>query len=357
MPFISSLKEKFATTTIEDRESVVLNLATANTEDAKYYQGHIILQKIYNEVMKQEEPTKVREATTAEIALSTEMQNHLNKILVRDERYTELYTRFNLLIYPFEATKSIEFIKNGLCLDLLTQKQEQQQVEKDDKSTSTTASILDNDLIDGSKLLKESFENFKTNGNIDVDLLAFPQLKDFMLEQNSMTDEEEVFLLKKLFMYPSEKIFGNDILDRLIRLWKLQKTDSHKGSEGWQLENLPFYNFTLAQLDQLIERIPEIVLLDENFVKTYLEKLVPTQYYNSYSSGESITFWNDDENILHDYLCRLEDFGQKLPGIYFQFKSAVKFYQLRVDIARQDFKELSMIQLVPSFLTIFKYAY
>lgn len=344
MPFVSLLKEKFAIAPIQDRESVVSNLANANTEDARYFQGLLILQKIYNEVMKQEDPIKIRDATHVEITLLNEMQNHLDKMLVRDERYTELNTRLNLLIYPFRVTKSIEFIKNGLCLDLVTQEQEQQQVERDSIPTKATKSILDNNLINGKKLLKDSFENFKTSGDIDVDILAFPLIKALIAEQNSITSDLEIILLKKLFMHPTEKLFGNDILDRLVRLWQLQKSDSHQESNGWQLENLPFHNFTLAQLDYLIEHASNIVLLEEYFVRAYLEKLIPAQYYNSYSNGKHITFWDDDEDILNEYLGRLEEFSQKLPNVYFQLKSAVKFYQLRVDVVRQTFEETCLIQ-------------
>lgn len=344
MPFISLLKEKFATAPIQDREAVVLKLASSNTEEAKYYQGLLILQKLYDEVMKQEDPTKVREATGTEITLLNEMQNHLNTISVRDTRFTELHTRFQLLIYPFEATKTVEFIKNELCLDLVTQKQEQLQVKIDDIPMDAAKSMLDNSLIEGKKLLRESFENLRNNGDIDIDLLAFPVIKDIMAEDNTMDADTEIILLKKLFMHPTEKIFGNEILDRLIRLWKLQKTDGHQKANEWHLEKLPFENFTLSQLDYLIKCVSDIVLLEPNFIHAYLEKLIPVQYYSKYSCGESITFWDDDENILNQYLCRLEDFSQNLSDIYCHFKTAVGFYQLRVDIVRNDFKENRLIQ-------------
>ncbi|KAI7892341.1 uncharacterized protein EV154DRAFT_462599 [Mucor mucedo] len=346
MPLISLLKEKFATAPIQDRESVVSNLASANTEDAKYYKGLIILQKLYDEVMIQEEPSKVREGTDTEIALLNEMQSHLNTITIRDKRFRELNTRFHLLIYPFEATKTIEFIKNGLRLDLVTQKQEQQQAKKEDLPVKATKSVLDNNLIDGKNLLRESIENFKCNGDIDIDVLAFPVIKDIMAEQDPMAADTEIALLKNLFMHPTEDIFGNDILDRLVRLWKLQNTENYQKANEWELENLPFNNFTLSQLNFLIECASDIVLLVPNFVQAYIEKLIPVQYYSKYSCGESITYWDDDENILHQYLCHLEEFSQKLSDIYFYFKTAVKFYLLRVDIIRNDFKETSLIQFL-----------
>jgi hypothetical protein len=347
MPYTSSLKESFATAPIQDRQAVVQKLATANTEDANYYQGLIVLQKIYDEVMKQEEPTKTREPNSIERDLSTEMQNILKNIPGYSEKFTELDTRFHLLIYPFETVKSIEFIKKNLHLNLLTQKQEQQQQkEKDENTATTTASTLDDNLIVGFNVLKSGFDRYQLNRDLDLDVLAFPELKSAILDKNLLSDDEEVAVLKKVFMHPTEKLFGNSIVDRLTRLWKLQKTYDSPEYSTWQLENLPFYNFTLLQLDQLIKNIPDIVLLHESFIRAYLEKLIPAQFYNSYSNGESITFWDDDENVLQNYLKRLEDFVETLPSIYFQLKSAVKFHQLRIDIVRQDFNEISLIQLV-----------
>lgn len=346
MPFISSLKERFATVPIENREDVVLKLATANTEDANYYQGLIILQKIYNEVMKQEEPTKVRQATRTERTLFVEMQNHLKKFQNKNDHYIELNTRFHLLIYPFETTQSTEFIKNELYLDLITQKQEQQSVQTDQNPTNVTPSALDQDLISRNNIIKGTFDVYRLNGSFDITPLAFPHLKASALEIDRLPDSEQAALLQKIFVYPTEKIFGNDVLNRLCRLWKLQADKD----EPWQFENLPFYNFTLAQMDYLIENIPKIVLLHENFVNTYLDKLVPSLYYNIDSTGQAISFWDDEEGILRGYLNDLDHFAQKLPAIYFHLKSAIQFHKLRVDIVRQDFEEVRLIRLVPNLL-------
>ncbi|KAG2231590.1 hypothetical protein INT48_003690 [Thamnidium elegans] len=340
MPFISSLKESFAIAPIENREDVVLKLATANTEDANYYQGLILLQKIYNEVMKQEEPTKVREATDAERALFVEMQSHLKKFQNKNDHYIELNTRFHLLVYPFETLKSTEFIKNELCLDLITQKQEQQSVQTDQNSINVTPSKLDQDLISRNNIIKGAFDVYRLNGSFDITPLAFPHLKASALEIDRLPDSEQVVLLQKLFVYPTEKVFGNNILNRLCRLWKILADND----ESWKFENLPFYNFTLAQMDYLIKNMPDIVLLHENFVNAYVDKLVPSQYYNVDSAGQVISFWDDEEGILRGYLNDLDHFAQKLPDIYFHLKSAIRFYKLRVDIVRQDFEELRLIQ-------------
>lgn len=345
MPFISTLKESFAIAPIQNREAIVQKLATANTEDANYYQGLVILQKLYDEVMKHPEPTKAREATSIERDLSNEMQIILNKSTFQGSKHSELNTRYHLLIYPFDTLKSIDFIKSGLYLDLMTQKQDEQNNAENNQSETKTASVLDEKLIDGYNVLKKSFDEYQLNGSLDFDILALPLLKSEILEKNILSNDEEVTLLKSVFMYPTERVFGNSILDRLSRLWKLQVTENSGAStEWWQLENLPFYNFTLSQMDYLIQEIPNIVLLQESFIRAYLEKLIPTQYYSRYSNGESISFWDDDENILEDYLNRLDRFADKLPGIYYQFKSAVKFHLLRVDIVRQNFEEPNLNQ-------------
>ncbi|KAG2236978.1 hypothetical protein INT48_002047 [Thamnidium elegans] len=338
MPFISSLKESFATAPIENREDVILKLATANTEDANYYQGLIKLQKIYNEVVKQEDPTQVREATGAERTLFVEMQNHLKKFQNKNDRYTELNTRFHLLIYPFETLKSTEFIKNELYLDLITQKQEQQSVQTDQNPTDITPSVLDQDLISRNNIINESFNVYRANGSFYITPLSFPHLKESALLIDKIPDSEQAALLQEVFVYPTEKIFGNAILDRLCKLWKLQSDDNY-----WKLENLPFHNFTLAQMDYLIKNIPDIVLLYESFVEAYLNKLVPSQYYNVNSTGQAISFWDDEEGNLLGYLNNLDHFAQKLPAIYFHLKSAIWFHKLRVDIVRQDFEELRLI--------------
>lgn len=345
MPFISSLKENFAIAPIQDREAVVKKLTTANTEDGNYYRGLIILQKIYDEVMKQPEPTKSREATSVERDLSNEMQALLNKSSFPSGKHLELNTRYHLLIYPFDTPKSIDFIKTGLCLDLVSQKQDQSQVDENQHTQSNVPSVLDEKLIDGFSLLKKSFDEFQINGTLDMEVMAFPHFKSDILGKNLLSEHEEVAALKVVFMHPSQKIFGNDILDRLARLWKIQVAQSKNlSTDGWDLQYLPFYNFTLTQMDYLIEKIPNIVLLEESFINTYLEKLIPAQYYERYSRNDRITFWDDDENILQDYLKNLEGFASKLPAIYYPFKSAIKFYQLRIDIVRQDFNEARFIQ-------------
>lgn len=347
MPFISSLKESFATAPIENREDVVLKLATANTEDANYYQGLVILQKIYNEVMKQEEPAKVRDATDTERTLFEEMQNHLKKFDNQNDKYRELNTRFHLLVYPFETLKSTEFIKQELNLDLVTQKQEQQSVEKEENSKNT-ASTLDPSLVSSETVIKEAFERSSLYENLDINLLALPYLKSD-LDMDKLSDIDQVVLLKALFMYPTEKIFGNDILDRFCRLWKLQENQEQGKYESWNLRSISYRTFTLSQMDYMIKNIPNIILLQENFIQIYLEKLMPSQYYSKYSSNETLSFWDDDENVLQDYLNRLEDFAQKLPSLYFHLKSAIRFHKLRIDIVRQDFEELRLIELVPNF--------
>lgn len=344
MPFISILKESFATAPIENRQAVVDKLAAANTEDANYYQGLILLQKIYDQVMEHEEPVTPRQATDTEKELSKQMKDLLSKFDNYSERSQELSTRFHLLIYPFETSTSIEFIKKGLHLEMLDNKkpaatQEQENLPTTEITTRSTAPCkLDPALIDGENLIKESFKDISFSTGYPVlyiEILSFPHIAADSNLWQALSQNEQVTLLKQLVYTPSEHAFGSDIMHRLAKLWKEQTAESN-----WELERLPFYNFTLNQLDQLIQEIPEIVLLHENFVNAYLEKLVPAQY----NSVVSISFWDDDSNILNGYLNRLDTFVEKLPSIYFNVNAAIKFHKLRMDIVRQDFCEERLIK-------------
>jgi hypothetical protein len=344
MPFISILKESFATAPIENRQAIVDKLATANTEDANYYQGLILLQKIYDQVMKHEEPVTPRQASETEKELSKQMKDLLAKFDNYSERSQELSARFYLLIYPFETSSSIEFIKKNLHLEMLDNKKPAATQEQDNLPTTeatnrfTAPCKLDPALIDGKNLIKESFKEFLSSTSysmLDIETLSFPHIVADSNLWESLSQNEQIGLLKKLVYTPSEHAFGSDVMHRLAKLWKEQPPESN-----WELEYLPFYNFTLNQLDQLIQEIPEIVFLHETFIMAYLEKLIPAQYY----SVDSISFWDDDSNVLNGYLHRLNTFAEKLPSIYFNVNAAIKFHKLRMDIVRQEFCEERLIK-------------
>ncbi|KAI8636911.1 hypothetical protein BD408DRAFT_486588 [Parasitella parasitica] len=343
MPFISSLKESFATAPLDNRQDVVDKLAAANTEDATYYQGLILLQKIYDQVMNHQDPVKVRQATDAENELSKQMKDLLAKLDGHSARFRELSTRFYLLIYPFETSTSIEFIKKGLHLDMIDNGQpvatpEQSSLPSTESCSKSTAPCkLDPALLDGKNLIRDSFKEFASSTGhtmLDLEILSFPLIANDVSLWQGLSPNEQVALLKKLLYIPSESAFGPDLINRLATLWKEQTSDSN-----WCLENLPFYNFTLQQLDQLIDRIPNVVFLHDTFVNAYLEKLVPAEYH----AHQSISFWDDDANVLKDYLDRLETFAEKLPGMYFTVNAAIKFHKLRIDIVRQDFCEERLV--------------
>ncbi|GAN07735.1 conserved hypothetical protein [Mucor ambiguus] len=341
MPFISLLKESFATAPIEDRQAVIDKLAAANTEDAYYYQALMLLQKIYEEVMKQDEPVTPRQATDEEKELSKQMKNLLSKFSNHSQRFKELTTRFYLLIYPFETSTSIEFIKKGLHLESLdlqkpaaTQEQDSLPMTAPVSSKSTAPSKLDSALINGENLIKQSFKEFSSSADgysvIDLETLSLAHVAGDVNLWQSLSQLEKVALLKKLVNTPSERAFGSDVMQRLAKLWKEKPADAN-----WGLEYLPFYNFTLNQLNELVQEIPEVVFLHESFVNAYLEKLIPTEY----RSVDSISFWDDDANVLNGYLSRLDTFAGKLPSIYSNVNAAIKFHKLRIDIVRQDYSE------------------
>ncbi|CEP11483.1 hypothetical protein [Parasitella parasitica] len=348
MPFISSLKESFAIAPIENRQDVVDKLAAANTEDAAYYQGLIVLQGIYEQVMKHQDPVKVRPATDAEKELSKQMKDLLAKLNCDNARYRELSTRFHLLIYPFETSTSIEFIKKGLHLDTFDTEKPEATQEQDSLaatescSKSTAPCKLDPALIDGKNLIQNAFKEFASstgNAMLDLEMPAFPHIADDATYWQGLSSTEQFALLKTIVSTPSERAFGPDLMHRLATLWKEQTPGSN-----WCVENLPFYNFTLNQLDQLIQEIPDVVFLHDAFIDAYLEKLVPAQYY----AHQSISFWDDDANVLKDYLDRLEAFAEKLPGMYYNVKASIKFHKLRIDIVRQDFCEERLVNYLSS---------
>lgn len=346
MPFISLLKESFATAPIEDRQAVVDKLAAANTEEAHYYQGLLLLQKIYEEVMKHESPATPRQATDEEKELCKQMKHLLSKLNHHSQRSKELTTRFYLLIYPFETSTSIEFIKKGLHLESLdsqkpaaTQEQDHLPTTAPVSNKSTAPSKLDSALIDGNNLIKQSFKEYSSSTDgyaaLDLETLSLPHVAGDANLWQSLSQHEQVALLKKLVNTPSERAFGSDIMQRLATLWKEQPADAN-----WELENLPFYSFTLHQLDQLVQAIPQIVFLHESFVDAYLDKLVPAEY----RYANSVSFWDDDANVLHGYLDRLDAFAEKLPSIYFNVNAAIKFHKLRIDIVRQDYSEERLLK-------------
>lgn len=343
MPFISSLKESFAIAPIQERESVVKKLAAANTDDAYYYQGLVLLQKIHSEILKEKDPTKPRKPTSVEAKLFDEMQNLLLKMSAHSDNFLKVNTRFHLLIYPFETRLTTEFIKKTLNLDLKSNsvtEQEQCEFQAAASSyTSSAASALDPNLIDGVRLLKSVIDDIQANididGWLDIEVLALPVLSDILLSQShSFTDKQKAVLLKKIFSYaPSDQIFGKDLIRNLSELWKVEHN-------YWKFDKLPFYNFTLRQMDQLISEIPEIVLSNENFVQAYLEKLAPLRKFDQ----QQFLFWDDCENELFDYLNRLTSFCLKLPDTCYSLKSAIKFHKLRSDVVRKDYDQKRFLE-------------
>ncbi|KAI9470867.1 MAG: hypothetical protein EXX96DRAFT_603007 [Benjaminiella poitrasii] len=341
MPLISLVKESFAFAPINDREEVVKKLAADNTEEALYYQGLVLLQKIYDQVMKYEEPVKPREPTVVEKELSNQVKALLAKMNINSGLFRRLNVRFNLLIYPFDTATSTDFIKSSLYIDLETsnaniEKPETSSDFQDHESTAEATSIkpiapsvLDANLIESSTVVKESFRRLSSGNDtvLDINPSALSYLDTCW---DSLSENEQAALLNKIWEFPSEHAFGPKIIDRLAKLWRAQDNTL------WHFENLSFYNFTLTQMDQLIDIIPDIVFLYENFIVSYLDKLIPPEYNNNQMDGQ-VSFWNDDSGILSSYLDRLDVFASKLPSMYFQLKSVIKLHKLRMDISRKDF--------------------
>ncbi|KAI8988000.1 hypothetical protein BDF20DRAFT_910548 [Mycotypha africana] len=346
MPFVSTLKESFAIAPIKDREHILKKVTTPNTDEARYYEGLILLQKIYDEVMKESVPERPRMATETEAELAASMRDLLKKFITKNKQFGELNTRFHLLIYPFDTKTSTDFIKKELQLDLSTFETsdsiESQLTACSDTSTSNHPSKLNSCIIDGLELVTKKLKQARPNDYLDIEPFAFPHLRSIW---DTLNNEQQVILLKKVFdcCPTSEQVFGTDIMHYLTKLWKLQHENTTLNN--WKLEELPFYNFSLQQMDYLIHEISHIVFSHKHFVTAYLNKLAPAEFDDV---SVNISFWDDEDNVLRNYLDRLDIFVGQLPSAYVELKLAVKFHTLRMSLVRREFNEEALLD----YLTI-----
>lgn len=332
MPFITPLKEAFAIAPISDREDVLKKYeGSVNPDDARYFQGLVILQKIHDETMKQEDPLAIRSPTDVEKSLMYQMTEILSRFPKRGAQYKELNTRFRLLTYPINVFESTEFIKKnlGLELDLTTKQPEQSQEQGHQMEESVTHKLpskLDLSLIHAENLLKAELSK---NENIYIEPRAIPVVISLMEKENSLTIEQKKRLFDIILGYPTEDY--PSFMNVLINFWNQQQSK-------WQPNSSQYNNFTLKQLKEIAERIPDI-LWEKEFVQAYIKRLVPDAYYSRSGSA-----WDDDEDILLNYLDQVAEFIDKLPAFFFKLKSVVKFHRLRIDIVRQTCDQNKLVE-------------
>lgn len=339
MPFVSTLKESFALSPPEEKQYVVEKLAVPNTVESYYYQGLVILQKIHDEVMKVEDPSKPRSPTELENKLSDEMKDILSKLKAKNnyDYYNQLEARFHLLAYPFETACTVEFLQKELSIT-----SQQQPVTDSDQENSSPMesnthlpSTLDSSLIDGEKLIQKAVAEFENGGNyryLNLDAMSYPYMNAIW---DTLSQSLQLELIKSVFNSQSTEMLGAEIINKLANVWTSQ-------ADGSEIDMPNLTNLTLTQMNQLIDLVPGIVLFDTSFVHNYLTKLVPDYYRDSYVS--KIGFWNDHTGYLKTYLDRVDSFAERLPLIYKQLKSAIKFYKLRIDIMKQEFDEERLIR-------------
>ncbi|KAI9251201.1 hypothetical protein BY458DRAFT_20638 [Sporodiniella umbellata] len=325
MPTISPLKEAFAFSTIADREKVLEKFS--NAEDARYYQGLVLLQKLYDEIMNQENPLALREPSKVEAVLIEQINALLNKYNDYEKHrnhYQELNARFQLLSYPINASKSTDFIRQELNLEL-SKKQEAANI-------ASVPSKLDPQLVDSESLTKKSLQDLD---NSELEYAAIPAYIE-LLQSGAvlLSDNELSAFVRKLLSYPTEHYSG--ILEMLVNIWKENEDEDNT---QWFEEYIPYDNLTLKQLSWLLDAVPEIVCKLPGFVQSYLQKLVPSEYHR-----DQANVWDDDEGYLLEYLNRAEEFIERLPLFYTPLNASVKFYKLRNNIARNTFHEEKLIE-------------
>jgi hypothetical protein len=331
MTFINALKEGFALAPIDDRHHVVDKLAAPNTANSYYYQGLVTLQKLHAQVMKVENPVAPRAPSQAERDLSNQLKEVMAKLKETPDylRYEKLESRFNLLAYPFQTAATIEYMKNRLSISgqqqsvTLTDQENLPEAEK-------TPSVLDPSLIDGTKLIEKKLSEKNVN-RYELEEMAFPNVGALW---DNLDRETRLKLINSSKHQPSMQLFGSDLVKKLAELLNFQ--DKQKKD----VLSMPNYNyFTLEQMDELLKLSPRVVYSDTTFVECYLYKLLPAVLKNN-----RVVFWDDHENALKDYLDRAESFASKLPEIYRQLKSTIKFHMLRNDIIRQDFSQDNLLR-------------
>jgi hypothetical protein len=328
MPFVSTLKESFALASHEDRQRVVEKQAVPNTVESYYYQGLVILKKIHDQV----HDPQPRSPTSIELELAQEMKDILSKLKAKNDRkyYPKLEARFQLLAYPFQTGSSVEYLQKELSIS-----NHPQPSANDSETPTATAensklpTSLDPALIDGTKLIQKAIKEYENSGSIGLDAMSFPYL-------TNLTPKVRFELITQVLYYNSADILGINIVKTLASYWKSlgEAKKTHKVPD--------VSNLTLAQMDELMDLVlPDITLINTSFIRGYLMKLVPATYYHR---NDQIDFWDDHNDDLKHYLNRADAFAERLPPVYRELKASIKFYQLRIDVMRQDFSEHRLIR-------------
>ncbi|KAI8990287.1 hypothetical protein BDB01DRAFT_717649 [Pilobolus umbonatus] len=337
MTIISTFKESYAlATTIEEKEALLKRHATASTEEGFYYQGLILLQKLYNQIMLVKDPSKIRAPTSTETALMKEM-THLIQSQPYHSKAEEISTRFYILTYPINTANSIEYIKKEMHLNL-TMKNDNSMTSNEERSNDIpqVPSVLNPELIDTQKLMKEAVDHATTT--LGILPISYPCVLD-AVNRGIIKPAPYVtsLIIESILEHPSE---GYPIVDLIAKFWKEKYDNKEEVFSLTDYEKTNFSNLTIHQLDQLIELVPHIVLPYKPFIEAYMCKLVPAENYGVLKT----LYWDDDEDTIKDYLNRLDQFADKIPEIYYTLKSWICFFRLRIDIVRKDFDEDRLIR-------------
>ncbi|OBZ90101.1 Actin-binding protein F [Choanephora cucurbitarum] len=341
MPSVSSLKRAFAmASTVEERELALKKHATSNTDDELYFQGLIILQKLHIEMMKQVGPSKLRDPSQTEKGLIAQMEKHLTLLSsssFNPKRFDELNARFHLLVYPLEADKTIKFLKKELKIQSLNTFPEgvpnHSSTSVTPNQVSTAPSMLDPQLINGKMLLRKNLISSLHNQD-SIQPTAFFEFSSIWDE---LSDKTKTRLLSEITRLPFEHVFDDKIIAFLTDCFK----DAPLIAEVLS-EKISFKTFTIEKMNRLMQTLPRITFLVNSFTNEYLLKLAPEDCPNLCNNS----IWDDDQNVLKNYLDRLKAFANGLPDFYRPLKLMIAFHQLRVDIVRRDFSEDRFLRFI-----------
>ena len=150
-----------------------------------------------------------------------------------------------------------------------------------------------------------------------------------MEKENNLTKEQKTRLFDMILKYPTEDY--PSFMNVLISFWSDNKSK-------WQPDSMQYDNFTLRQLNEIAERMPDI-LWEKDYVNAYLKRLVPDAYFR-----RSVSDWDDDEDILLNFLDQAAKFVNKLPNLFFKLKSVVLFHRLRIDVVRQTCDQDKLVE-------------
>ncbi|KAG0175637.1 hypothetical protein DFQ28_006599 [Apophysomyces sp. BC1034] len=354
---VSALKEAFALAEdLAAREHVIEKYIVSRTHDWYYYHGLVLLDKLRHKLEKSTNEDEIRDPTSDEAKLVDDVMQLLNEFAVKlnnrttqDTRYTELCTRYHLMVYPILPNVTVGFIKDRLRLnmDLDARPRGVEGDAMSDYPEVTFPSNLDPALLAPHHVINQYLEEHKTEmtSMTGIEPAAVPWISS--LANQSLTGTQERLLLHKILQYPqSDRTFP--ITEKIVSIWEaIQDLSSYYHEElSKAVEDMPLENLTLRHMEMLLDKLP-VLKEFRVFVVAYMRKLVPPSIYALNQFSKDLCFdWDNESDVIADYLDALKSFVCTLPSIYPRLKADVDFCRLRVALLRKEYKK----ELLESYL-------